>query len=57
MRPLLTVPEAAALLRVSASTVRRRVHDGTLTNYGLGRAILLSAAQVAEVTGNQPEAS
>ena len=37
MRPLLTIPEVAARLNVSESTVRRRIEEGDLPALRLGR--------------------
>lgn len=41
IRPLLTVDEAATLLRLDATTVRRLASRGELVAYRLGRAVRL----------------
>ena len=46
MRHLLTTPQVAEILGVSASTVRRRVADGSLTPIRFGGLIRFSPAQV-----------
>jgi excisionase family DNA binding protein len=52
---LLTTDEAAALLRVSASTIRREVQRGTLRACRVGRKGLLRirAEDVRALTGEQ----
>ena len=50
-RRVLTVPEAAALLRVSAWSVYQLVNRGELRAVRLGRSIRIPAAAVAEKLG------
>ena len=46
--PLLTIPEAAKVLHVSASTIRRRLRDGDLpaVQFGPGRAIRIDRGEL-----------
>jgi excisionase family DNA binding protein len=43
-RPVLTVPEAAALLRISSWTAYEKVRTGEIPSLRLGRRILISRA-------------
>jgi excisionase family DNA binding protein len=49
----LTVDQAAHLLGVSARTVRRRCHDGTLPHRRLGRLLLVARAALAPPSGHE----
>jgi excisionase family DNA binding protein len=54
---LLTVPEAARLLRVSAKTVYREVGRGTIPSIRFGRAIRVPRhALLALIRGSAPAA-
>jgi excisionase family DNA binding protein len=46
LRPLLTVPEVAALLRLSPRSVRRLIADGRLPVVRLGHAIRIRPQDV-----------
>ena len=46
LRPLLTVPEVAALLRLSPRSIRRLIDDGRLPIVRLGRAIRIRPQDV-----------
>jgi excisionase family DNA binding protein len=46
LRPLLTVPEVAALLRLSPRSIRRLIADGRLPVVRLGRAIRIRPQDV-----------
>ena len=51
-RPLLTVPEAAEVLGISAATVYRRIEDGTLPVVKLGpRLTRLATAEILRLLG------
>ena len=45
-RPLLTVGEVAAALRISTETIRRHVHDGTIRAITVGRVIRIPASEL-----------
>jgi excisionase family DNA binding protein len=44
---VLLIAEVAALLRISESTVRRRIKDGTIPVTKVGRAVRISEAVIA----------
>jgi excisionase family DNA binding protein len=44
----LTVEEAAELLRVSAPTIYRRIHDGTLPAVRVGQRLLVPRDELVE---------
>lgn len=48
------MPEAAAYLGVSATTVRRWVHDGTLRGYRVGKQLRVSPADLAAIIRQEP---
>lgn len=53
--PLLTVQEAAKLLRVSPMTVYRRLDDGTLTGVRHGRCLRVHRHTVVALIGPIPD--
>ena len=52
---LLTVPEAAAVLRVSEKTVRRRISDGTIRAARIGRLLRIFADGLARLGADGAE--
>jgi len=46
----MTVAELAGLLRMSQSTIRRRIRDGSIPVVRTGRLIRISDATVTEIT-------
>lgn len=56
MTRFLSIPEAAALLGVSARTVRRRLKDGSLRKAALGgRAVRIPARELDRLEGISTE--
>lgn len=56
MAKILTVPEAAALLRVSRSTIWRWCKDGTFTSaFKIGRNWRISRAEIERLMGHELE--
>jgi len=49
LKPLLSVPEAAAALSVSASAIRGWIRLGHVKPTRLGKRVLLPAAEVARI--------
>jgi excisionase family DNA binding protein len=57
-RPLLTINEVAAALRVSEKTVQRRIKDGTIRPVQMGgRLVRISSDELARlIAGDPPKA-
>jgi excisionase family DNA binding protein len=52
---LLTIPEVAALLRMSEKSVRRRIKDGVIrTAQTGGRLVRISSDEVLRLTASDP---
>lgn len=48
-----TVQEAARIARVTPRTIHRRIGDGTITPYHLGRRVLIDLSELeAAIKGN-----
>lgn len=48
---LVTVPQAAAELELSVSTVRRRIADGTIASVAIGGARRIPRTEITRLTG------